>query len=259
MNRSLDSQPHATAVSRHAMKRELTLGCAAVIFCAGLAGAQPFKTHTKSRLLDFEYSWPSEVGAVPALVRYFTKDMRQERKAMVADARQASDAKDSIMPFARYSFYRDITTAGQSSRFLSFKIKTYEFTGGAHGSTSSKAFLWDRQLRRPLAFGGMLVNQDAIARLLRSPFCHQLHDERTKRNGQEMTGVFEDCPKLSDLQILPGTTDHRGKFDVIRLVADQGVAGSNAEGEYDIPVPVTAKFVAAVKPEYRSSFEAQRQ
>ncbi|HEX5258505.1 MAG TPA: DUF4163 domain-containing protein [Sphingomicrobium sp.] len=237
----------------------MTLACAAGIFCTGAAGAQPLKMHVKSRLLDFEYSWPSEVGAVPALVRHFTGDMREERKTMLADAREASGAKDSLMPFAQYSFYRDVATAGQSGRFLSLKIKTYEFTGGAHGNTYSEAFLWDRKRRRTVPFAGMLVDKDAIGRLLRSPFCHKLHDERTRRNGQEMSGVFDDCPKLSDLKILPGDAEHHGKFDVIRLVADQGVAGSNAEGEYDIPVPVTAKLAAAVKPEYRSSFEAQRQ
>jgi len=241
------------------MKWGIALGCAAAVLCAGVAGAQPLKTHTKSRLLDFEYSWPSEVGAVPALVRHFTKDMREERKAMLAQ--QSADARDmegnrQVLP---YSFYRDVTTAGQSGRFLSLKIKTYEFTGGAHGNTYSEAYLWDRQLRKAVAFGSLLVDKQAIARLLRNPFCRKLHNERTKRNGQEMSGVFDDCPKLSDLKILPADSDHHGKFDVIRLVADQGVAGSNAEGEYDISLPVTARFVAAVKPEYRSSFETQRQ
>jgi hypothetical protein len=241
------------------MKRAIALACAAGIFCTGPAGARAFKMHIKSRLLDFEYSWPSEVGAVPALVRHFTRDMREERKTMLADAREASAAKDSLMSFARYSFYRDIATAGQSGRLLSLKIKTYEFTGGAHGNTYSEAFLWDRKRQRTVAFAGLLKDQEAIARLLRSPFCRKLHDERTRRNGEEMSGAFDDCPKLTDLKILPGDTGHGGKLDFIRLVADQGVAGSNAEGEYDIPVPVTAEFVAVVKPEYRSSFEAQRQ
>jgi hypothetical protein len=258
MNRNLDSQPQATPVRCDAMKWGIALGCAAAVLCAGVAGAQPFKIHTKSRLLDFEYSWPSEVGAVPALVRHFAKDMREERKTMLADAREASRTRQEL-PFNFYSFYRDLSSAGQSRRFLSLKIKTYEFTGGAHGNTYSEAFLWDRQLRKAVAFSSLLADKQAIARLLRNPFCHRLHNERTRRNGQEMSGVFDDCPKLSDLKILPGDSDHHGKFDVIRLVADQGVAGSNAEGEYDISLPVTAKFVAAVKPEYRSSFETQRQ
>ena len=41
-------------------------------------------------------------------------------------------------------------------------------------------------------------------------------------------------------------------------VADPYVAGSYAEGRYEIRLPVTAAFVAALKPEYRASFEAQR-
>jgi uncharacterized protein YdbL (DUF1318 family) len=41
---------------------------------------------------------------------------------------------------------------------------------------------------------------------------------------------------------------------------DVGVtAGSFAEGEYDISLPVTAALIEALKPQYRSSFEVHRQ
>jgi hypothetical protein len=240
------------------MKRKIALGCAAAIFCTGLAGAQPFKTHVKSRLLDFEYSWPSEVGAVPALVRHFTKDMREERKAMLAQ--QSADAGDmegnrQVLP---YSFYRDVTSVGQSTRLLSLKIETYYFTGGAHGNADSEPFLWDRHRGKRIPFESLLMDQAEETRLLRSPFCHALSDEQSERNGQKIE-AFENCPKLSDLTILPGDKEGNGKFDAIHLIADRGVAGSNGEGAYDVSLPVTAKFVAAVKPEYRASFETQRQ
>lgn len=241
------------------MKRRIVLGCAAAALCAAMGSARPFKFHSKSRLLDFEYSWSPEVGAVPALVRHFTKDMREEQRRMLTEAREAREAKDAILPFAQRSFYRDITTAGRTSRFLSLKIETYSFTGGAHGTTYSEPFLWDREGRRAIAFDALLTDKNAKVRLLRSVFCHRLHTVRTRRNGQEMSGVFDQCPKLSELTIVPAAEGHRGRFDVIRLVADEDVAGSHAEGAYDIPVPVTAQLVAAIKPQYRSSFEAQRQ
>jgi hypothetical protein len=74
-----------------------------------------------------------------------------------------------------------------------------------------------------------------------------------------MAEVFEDCPKFSDLTILPGDANGDGRFDDIHLIADPGVAGSNAEGTYDISLPVTGKFIAAISPEYRSAFKVQRQ
>lgn len=237
----------------------MTLGCVVAAFCIAAVDAKPFKTHSKSNYLDFEYSWSPEVGAVPALVRHFTHDLRGERRKMLSDARNASQEKDSALPFSQYSFYRDITTAGQSDRLLSLKIETYEFTGGAHGVNYSEPFLWDRQRRKEISFGTLLADSSAEARLLRSPFCHRLSDQRTKRNGEKMAEVFEDCPKLSDLTILPGDADGDGRFGDIHLIADPGVAGSNAEGTYDISLPVTAKFIATIKPNYRSSFKAQRQ
>jgi peptidoglycan-N-acetylmuramic acid deacetylase PdaC-like protein len=241
------------------VKRFVALGCVAAILCVAAAGARQFKAHSKSRALDFEYSWPSEVSAVPALVRRFTRDMREERKRMLADARDAASRHDSLVsPPPSYSFYRDVTAFGQSNRLLSLKIATYEFTGGAHGNTDSKAVLWERRQRREIVFGTLLADQGALARLLRSPFCHRLSDEQSKRNGWKVK-AFEQCPKLSHLTILPGDTNRNGNFDAIHLIADQGVAGSRAEGEYDISAPITASFIAAVKPEYRSSFEVQRQ
>jgi hypothetical protein len=240
------------------MKRGTALGCAAAAFCIAAAGAKPFKTHSKSAYLDFEYSWPQEVGAVPALVRHFTQDLRGERRKMLSDARDASREKDSALPFRQYSFYRDITTAGQSARLLSLKIETYEFTGGAHGETYSEPFLWDRQRRMKVRLEDMFVSGRAEDRLLRNSFCHHLSDEQTKRNGWAVA-PFENCPKFSELTILPADRNHDGRFDDIRLIADPGVAGSNAEGTYDIPLTVTARFIAAISPEYRSAFEAQRQ
>jgi hypothetical protein len=44
----------------------------------------------------------------------------------------------------------------------------------------------------------------------------------------------------------------------ITFHADPYVAGPYAEGDYDISLPVTAEVIAALKPAYRSSFEAQR-
>jgi hypothetical protein len=241
------------------MKRAMVLGCAAAALCIAAADAKPFKIHSRSAYLDFEYSWPQEVGAASTLVRHFTQDLRGERKKMLSDARDASQEKDSVLPFGQYSFYRDITTAGQSARLLSLKIETYEFTGGAHGVNYSAPFLWDRQRRKEISFRTLLADSGAEARLLRNPFCRQLSDQRAKRNGEKTAEAFEDCPKFSDLTILPGDADGDGRFDNIHLIADPGVAGSNAEGTYDISLPVTAKFIAAIRPEYRSSLKVQRQ
>ena len=43
------------------------------------------------------------------------------------------------------------------------------------------------------------------------------------------------------------------------FVASPYVAGPYVEGEYEVELPVTARLIEALRPEYRESFEAQRQ
>jgi hypothetical protein len=47
-------------------------------------------------------------------------------------------------------------------------------------------------------------------------------------------------------------------MDEIMFHADPYVAGPYAEGDYDITLPVAQAIIEALKPAYRSSFEAQR-
>jgi hypothetical protein len=45
----------------------------------------------------------------------------------------------------------------------------------------------------------------------------------------------------------------------VHLIAAAYLAGPYAEGEYDIVLPVPPQLVRLIKPQYRSSFQAQRQ
>ena len=99
--------------------------------------------------------------------------------------------------------------------------------------------------------------------MLRDPYCRALAAERKKRRGgdNEPSPVpeFDACPKLSELALIPADSSHRGRFDTIHLIAAPYTAGPYSEGDYDIALPVTGRLVAALKPEYRDSFAAQRQ
>jgi hypothetical protein len=58
--------------------------------------------------------------------------------------------------------------------------------------------------------------------------------------------------------IFPSADDDK-PMTRITFHADPYVAGPYAEGDYDIDLPVTTAVIEAIKPEYRSSFETQRQ
>jgi hypothetical protein len=88
--------------------------------------------------------------------------------------------------------------------------------------------------------------------------------ERKRRrggNGKLGGGIpeFDACPKLSEAAFVPADSDGDGRLDRLHFIAAPYTAGPYAEGDYDIAIPVTKTLFAMIKPEYRSSFEAQPQ
>jgi hypothetical protein len=57
--------------------------------------------------------------------------------------------------------------------------------------------------------------------------------------------------------VLLGSSNKR-RFNRIGLIASPYVAGSYAEGQYEVTLPVTPKVLAAVKPEYKAAFALGR-
>ena len=63
------------------------------------------------------------------------------------------------------------------------------------------------------------------------------------------------CPEMKEVAVVLSDTDRNGRFDHITVIADQYVAGPYAEGPYDISLPITARMIKRVKPEFAPSFE----
>jgi len=61
------------------------------------------------------------------------------------------------------------------------------------------------------------------------------------------------------LAIAPLDRNRNGRFDTIAFVASPYVAGPYVEGEYEISLPVTSHLIRGIRPEFRDSFERQRQ
>jgi hypothetical protein len=105
------------------------------------------------------------------------------------------------------------------------------------------------------------VRKSGLAAITRAPYCKSLANEQVKRREGEKLDLpeFNECPKYSDLAIAPVDKNKNGRFDIIAFTASPYVAGPYAEGEYEIELPVTRQLIAAMKPDYRSSYEPQRQ
>ena len=240
------------------MKRGI-LAFAAIALTA--AAAAPHKVVRQTAALDFSYEWPVQAVAIPALDRKFYNDA----KARLAEAQKnaAEDqalAKTQKRDFNQHDFSGSWEVAGETARLLSLQGGFGGFEGGAHPNSWDKALLWDRKLAREINIGALLTGRGNLAAITRTAYCKALDAERaSRRQGEKLGGDFDECPKFTELAIAPVDKSGNGRFDAIEFIASPYVAGPYVEGEYELELPVTRQLIEALKPEYRDSFEVQRQ
>ncbi|MGZ2412830.1 peptidoglycan-N-acetylmuramic acid deacetylase PdaC-like protein [Sphingomonas sp. F9_3S_D5_B_2] len=230
-----------------------------MIFALLLAASAPaFQIHRQSALLDFEYKWPSQASAIPALRRQLATQMEHDRSRYTNMARSdRAQRTDKNFPFFPYSFSRVLHFGGRTPRLVSFADERNAFTGGAHGNPSTQALLWDLAANKTAAFADLFVRSPKI---LQPAYCKQLARQRKQKTGtDEVISIWERCPDPLKLSIIPEDQDRNGRFETINVTANPYDVGSYAEGYYIVLLPVTPALLAALRPRYRSSFEVQRQ
>lgn len=205
---------------------------------------------------EFGYSWPAEVAAVPALTQRFTAErdtLLAEQKAEWADSLREFAASDCVACVNR-SFEKTWEVVADLPRFLSLSASFWAYTGGAHGNGAYDALVWDREAGAALDPEALFRSPEALQSALGDGWCKALKAERQQRMGADFSddGFFP-CPPIADLTVLLGSSDKRS-FNRIGLLAAPYVAGSYAEGTYEVTLPVTPAVLAAVRPEYRAAF-----
>lgn len=220
----------------------------------------------KTDLLDFHLGWPAEVSAIPALATLIRKPAEEQKAVLLKAAAEdrAMRTKEGY-PFNGYQSSTLANVEGQTARLLSVSLDVSEYSGGAHPNHGTKAILWDKSLDRRIDVADLFTRGSTdLTALLREPYCAALAAERRKKRGEEdgdasprPDGPFDACPQFGELALIPKAGG--AALSTIVLHADPYVAGPYAEGDYDIELPVTAALIAALKPEYRSSFAVQPQ
>jgi len=205
---------------------------------------------------EFAYGWPAQVSAVPALADRFTA----ERDTVLAE--QKSEWNAALTEFAGQDcvsctsrgFSKEWAVVADLPRYLSLSADIYFYTGGAHGNSGHDALVWDREAGAAIDPKAMFRSEAALQDALGTAWCKALKTQRQKRLGADYSddGFFT-CPPIADLTLLPGSASKQA-FDRIGLLAAPYVAGSYAEGTYEVTLPVTAKLLDAVKPEYKAAF-----
>jgi hypothetical protein len=235
-------------------------GILALVVLAAAARTGDVKIEHHSAALDFEYQWDAEAAAIPPLDRELRRKSGASYREALKFARddQTSAARDK-RPFYRHSFGANWEAVGQTARLLSIAAQLESFTGGAHPNHNVDAQLWDRRLGRRIAVTELFNRPGTFEALTRRSYCTALDKERrSRRGGETLGGMFDECPKYTELAIAPRDRQPNGRFEEIDFIAAPYTAGPYVEGGYGIPLPVTRRLIAAMKPQYRASFEVQR-
>lgn len=233
--------------------RRMMMGLVAMVGLAPVALAQAPR---KSADYDFDYRYPSQVARIAPLKAWIEADKAKLRATTAAEAAAfRRETRRDGSPFRKYDASKIWQVVADTPRFLSLSVSVYGYSGGAHGSTGSGGRLWDRRAGRRLDPKAVFVSLPALQAAVTKPWCEWLQRERVRRLGTASSkdDIFGKCPGVKDLTVLLGSSNGTA-FDRVGLIADQYVAGSYAEGQYEATLPVTPAVLGAVKPEYRAAF-----
>lgn len=219
--------------------------------------SQPFEQSEKTSLLEFAYAWPAQAAAVPVIVDKLQKDMTTGRADALKMARE--DQKAAVQagfPFHAHSLETRWTVTADTPRFLALQSTIYSYTGGAHGMTSYKPLLWDKERRRETSLQAVMTSPAAFASAIHHRFCAGLDKARAQqRGGPIMRGndPFTKC--IDPMQEVLVPTSRDGKLiDGITVVVGPYSAGPYSEGTYEVKLPVDAAMRKVIKPEYQDAF-----
>ena len=219
---------------------------------------------------SYEFSWSKEAAEIPALDTLLRKRADESKGEIVDDATtaQAEAKRDGgFFPDMGYELTWDYATAGNSEALLSLSGGWFTYTGGAHGLFGAYSLLWDKSSGKEIELPALFERVTEYA-LLHPKMCAALKRERKeKRESEEQIDsgfegideAFNGCPKFEEITGWIADDDKDGKFDTFMFAADPYVAGPYVEGTYEMKVQVTERMIAALKPAYRASFEAQPQ
>lgn len=213
---------------------------------------------------EFSYAWPEAVGAQPALVRLLTAErdrlLAQEKSEYAA---AIADAPADCVTCRNRSYAMEWKVVADTPGFLSLSGDFSTYTGGAHGMYGLRSLVWDKTKGRALEGAALFASPEALQTALGAKLCSALNAAREAKRGEPVPAPgpddmgFNACSAVRDATVLVGSSNGR-TFDRIGIWYGPYVAGSYAEGAYELDFPVDAAVLGAVKPEYRAAFAAKR-
>lgn len=216
-----------------------------------------------NELYSFGYSYPAAAAAIPSLKAHLDADIDRRRGELSASAQEGKQdaekgATDLYHPFSWSSDWQVVT---DTPRWLSLSANLYEFTGGAHGNFWFGTILWDKQANRQREPADLFVSRAALTRAIQPEFCRQIDKQRAEKRGEPVVrgsgDSYDECLDPLESIVILGSSNGKA-FNRIGVLVAPYNAGPYVEGSYEATIPVNAAVLAAVKPEFRSSFATAR-
>jgi hypothetical protein len=211
---------------------------------------------------EFEFNYPAAADAIPQLKAKFDADLAEQRAKLVTESREAADeAKKDGFPYHPHSFSTDWKVVTDLPNWLSLSTIVSTYEGGAHPNYVFDALLWDKAANGQIAAADLFTSKAALSKAIGPAFCDAIDSQRAEKRGErierESGDMFTNCLDPLDYTLILGSAGKVG-FDRIGILVPPYEAGPYAEGSYEVTLPVTAKLIALVKPEYRKFFIAGR-
>ena len=213
---------------------------------------------------EFAYSWPAAVSAQPGLAR----QLAAERDAVLAQEKAEwtaalADSPADCTGCRGRAYTIAWTVVADTPGWLSLSGEVATYTGGAHGMSARRSLVWDKAARKAMDGAALFRSPEALDAALGPKLCAALNAERETRRGEPVPPPadgdfgFDSCQSAKDATVLVGSSTGQA-FDRIGIWFGPYVAGSYAEGPYELDFPVDAAVLRAVKPEFAKAFGATR-
>lgn len=210
-------------------------------------------------LYSYELSYPAAVARIPQLAKRIEEQAAKARAEMIAEAKATqADAEVNGYSFHPHSLGQVWKVVADLPAYLSLSNEFYTFTGGAHGMYGLEGLVWDKANGRAMDSVELFRSPAALGAAIGDALCAALDKERAAKGMEPPAGgVFPACPGLDQATVLVGSSNGK-TFDRITVWYGPYVAGSYAEGAYELDFPMTAAMIEAVKPAHRAAFSVGR-
>lgn len=226
--------------------------------------AAPLAYESKTPHAAVKLTLPDALKAQPDLhARLYSaavRDLRQFTEGAQADRTEAGG--DEGRP--PYEKLITVAAGGETGKLLSLKREDYDYTGGAHGNTLFTGTLWDKAMKRQVAFADLFRRGADLGALDRA-LCDAVNAAKRVRNpdtppsplpSAASSGQDWECPRAAQTPFVltPGTTP--GKAGGLTFLIGPYQVGPYSDGSYEIAVPQSV-FHALLAPAYADEFAGQ--